>query len=268
MRAAMRPATSPATLASASTRRVAVHFCPASAVPHATMHSAARSRSASPSTTAGLIPPSSSATRANRGAATAASARPAASEPVKWTAATRSSAASAPAVAAAPGTTRQHVGRDAGGVEQVARAIATAVARSDGFQTTALPATNAGSHFQAGVTSGTFHGVIAATTPTGRRVTRAPADPLLARRVIGVVAGGQRRPRDLAIGVDLPLPDLAHEQLGEPRRVRLDRVRERAQRFGAPLDGQRGPLRLRRPRARPTAARASPAGAEKIRSPV
>jgi hypothetical protein len=49
------------------------------------------------------------------------------------------------------------------------------VARSDGFQTTALPAIRAGSHFQAGVMSGTFQGVTAATTPIGRRTTRTPA---------------------------------------------------------------------------------------------
>ncbi len=55
-----------------------------------------------------------------------------------------------------------------------AAASAVAVARSDGFQTTALPAISAGSHFQAGVISGTFQGVTAATTPSGRRSTRAP----------------------------------------------------------------------------------------------
>ena len=57
--------------ASTSTRRVAVHFWPASAVAHATMQSAARSRSASASTTAGLMPLSSSAARGSRSAARA-----------------------------------------------------------------------------------------------------------------------------------------------------------------------------------------------------
>ena len=37
-------------------------------------------------------------------------------------------------------------------------ATALAVARSDGFHTTALPAISAGSHFHAGVISGTFQG--------------------------------------------------------------------------------------------------------------
>src|SRR5215467_8745081 len=38
---------------------------------------------------------------------------------------------------------------------------------SDGFQTTVLPAASAGASFHAASSNGEFHGVIAATTPTG-----------------------------------------------------------------------------------------------------
>src|SRR5437763_11691868 len=38
---------------------------------------------------------------------------------------------------------------------------------SDGFQTTVLPAASAGASFHAASIKGEFHGVIAATTPTG-----------------------------------------------------------------------------------------------------
>ena len=40
---------------------------------------------------------------------------------------------------------------------------------SAGFQTTVFPNAIAGAIFQAGIASGKFHGVIAATTPSGSR---------------------------------------------------------------------------------------------------
>ena len=43
-------------------------------------------------------------------------------------------------------------------------------ASSAGLKTTQLPNASAGAIFQAGIASGKFHGVIAATTPTGSRV--------------------------------------------------------------------------------------------------
>jgi hypothetical protein len=42
-------------------------------------------------------------------------------------------------------------------------------ASSGGFRTTAQPAASAGAIFQAPIMVGEFHGVIAATTPTGSR---------------------------------------------------------------------------------------------------
>ncbi|MDT4887681.1 hypothetical protein FQZ97_1241560 [compost metagenome] len=43
---------------------------------------------------------------------------------------------------------------------------------SEGFSTTELPVARAGPSFHAAISSGKFHGTIAATTPTGSRVTR------------------------------------------------------------------------------------------------
>ena len=46
---------------------------------------------------------------------------------------------------------------------------------SDGFRMNELPAASAGPIFQAAMMSGKFQGTIAATTPTGSRVTSASA---------------------------------------------------------------------------------------------
>ena len=43
---------------------------------------------------------------------------------------------------------------------------------SDGLSTTELPVASAGPSFQQAIISGKFHGTMAATTPTGSRVTR------------------------------------------------------------------------------------------------
>ncbi|MNH46358.1 hypothetical protein D3C79_1091120 [compost metagenome] len=43
---------------------------------------------------------------------------------------------------------------------------------SDGLSTTELPVASAGPSFQQAISSGKFHGTMAATTPTGSRVTR------------------------------------------------------------------------------------------------
>ena len=48
-----------------------------------------------------------------------------------------------------------------------AKAKAETEENSEGFQTTVLPAASAGASFQAASSSGEFHGVIAATTPSG-----------------------------------------------------------------------------------------------------
>ncbi|MNX98296.1 hypothetical protein D3C86_1307020 [compost metagenome] len=43
---------------------------------------------------------------------------------------------------------------------------------SDGLSTTELPLASAGPSFQQAISSGKFHGTMAATTPIGSRVTR------------------------------------------------------------------------------------------------
>jgi hypothetical protein len=48
-------------------------------------------------------------------------------------------------------------------------------ASSAGLKTTQLPNASAGAIFHAGIASGKFHGVIAATTPSGSRVTSTSA---------------------------------------------------------------------------------------------
>ena len=49
------------------------------------------------------------------------------------------------------------------------RRIDASDAYSDGFSTTVQPAASAGATFWANSMSGAFHGMIAATTPTGSR---------------------------------------------------------------------------------------------------
>lgn len=139
----------------------------------ARMWCAARSRSASLSTSAGFRPPSSSATAFAPRLAAPATARPAAVEPVKCTASTPGCEASACAAPAAPKSATSTSGGKPASRSAPRAAAATPLARSDGFQTTVFPATRAGSHFQAGVSNGTFQGVIVATTPRGRHRTSA-----------------------------------------------------------------------------------------------
>jgi hypothetical protein len=43
--------------------------------------------------------------------------------------------------------------------------------RSEGLRITELPLANAGPNFQDAIINGKFHGTMAATTPTGSRVT-------------------------------------------------------------------------------------------------
>ena len=56
-----------------------------------------------------------------------------------------------------------------------ASAKALSGATSDGFSTTVQPAASAGAIFAAIWWSGQFHGVIAATTPTGSRTISEPS---------------------------------------------------------------------------------------------
>ena len=118
------------------TRLVAVHFCPANPAIAAAIWSAAVAMFASGSTIAGFCPPISACTGMPRATPAAATARPAATDPVNDT---RSAAATtACPVGASPGST---VNRPAGrwGSSNSASRSAHAVASGAGLSTTALP---------------------------------------------------------------------------------------------------------------------------------
>ena len=131
-----------------------------------------RARSASSSTISGLLPPSSSTTFLSSPPASAPTRRPTSVEPVNETASTFGSVTSASPASASPMTTwSRPSGRPAS--LNIAANIAppqTGVCGS-GFSTTALPSASAGATTRMPSTLGEFHGVIAATTPTGTRRT-------------------------------------------------------------------------------------------------
>ncbi len=140
--------------------------------------SAARSRSGqSAITMLGDLPPHSSDTRLRFDCpAYSMISLPVRVEPVKAMPSTSMCSASAlPAVWPKPGTTlNTPVGSPASEASS-ARRIAVSGDFSDGFRTNELPAASAGPIFHAAMISGKFHGTIAATTPTGSRVTSASA---------------------------------------------------------------------------------------------
>ena len=76
----------------------------------------------------------------------------------------------------------------------------------DGLSTSVLPASSAGAIFQKASVSGKFHGVMAATTPSGRRATSTKAvvvvlDDLRRRLEVGEVLAPDGRGEDLDAGV-------------------------------------------------------------------
>ena len=136
-------------------------FCIRAATPAAT----AASRSASARTTNGSDPPSSSTTGLSAAPASAATARPARSEPVSVTAATRSSAMTA--------ATRASVMGRCSKVPSPAPAKASARAspqpRTVGacFSRTVPPARTTGTAARTACQYGKFHGMMARTVPSG-----------------------------------------------------------------------------------------------------
>ena len=136
----------------------------------ATVILTARARSASSSTTEADLPPSSSATRFTVSAPTAATRRPARVEPVNDTMSTSGCAASASPTTGPVPCTRLNTpaGRPAAWMISASRpAVSGAI--SLGLSTTVLPATSAGATLATICCNGKFHGVIAATTPSGSR---------------------------------------------------------------------------------------------------
>jgi hypothetical protein len=134
----------------------------------AAMFATARSMSASASTTAAFFPPSSASRRTSRPASDAFSDSPTSFEPVKLTA--RSAGcwrSAAPMLRPAPVTVLSTpAGRPASASTRASSRAMTGVSEA-GLRTTLLPAISAGASLRAGVSNGSFHGVIARTTPSG-----------------------------------------------------------------------------------------------------
>jgi hypothetical protein len=127
---------------------------------------AARSGSASGSTSEALSPPISAWLGTPRSVAATATWRPTATEPVNERQSTSSSIALP--VPAPPGSTWNSSAPTAG-PSSSPRRRATAVASGEGLSRTALPKARAGAAFHSGMATGKFQGVISPATPRGRR---------------------------------------------------------------------------------------------------
>ncbi len=104
-------------------------------------------------------------------AAAWATRRPVAVEPVNATLSTPGWPASAsPVDRSQPVTTFTTPAGSPASYRTSAKATVEADACSDGLTTQVLPAASSGASFQVSSIRGEFHGVIAATTPTGARV--------------------------------------------------------------------------------------------------
>ena len=135
--------------------------------------STALSRSASSKTMKGALPPSSSDTRLTVVMQRAASIFPTGVEPVKVNLRTRGSPVSiSPIGAACPVTTLNTPGGTPASSPRAARARALNGVSSEGLSTTVQPAARAGPTLRVIIAAGKFHGVTAATTPTGCFSTR------------------------------------------------------------------------------------------------
>ena len=104
------------------------------------------------------------------------SARPVAVEPVKVSMSTAALRASNSPVRPSPGSTFSTPGGSPASNASCPSSRAEAGESSEGLSTTVLPAASAGPIFKAALMTGKFQGVIAATTPRGRRScnSRAP----------------------------------------------------------------------------------------------
>ena len=143
---------------------------PVAAKTPATRPFAAALRSASAKTTCGDLPPSSRVTLLRFSAAACATARPVAVDPVNATLSTPLCAASAAPVSRdRPVTTFTTPGGKPAGSISSANPSVEAGECSEGLITIVQPAASAGASFHVMSSSGEFHGVIAATTPTGSR---------------------------------------------------------------------------------------------------
>ena len=130
--------------------------------------STAVSRSASSSTMNAFLPPSSSVTFFSVAEAAAMIALPTAVEPVKETLSTSGWLTSAsPVPGPGPWTTLTTPGGTPASRRTSASSVTVAGVSGAGLTTTVHPAASAIEIFQAAICSGKFHGITAATTPTG-----------------------------------------------------------------------------------------------------
>ena len=129
--------------------------------------------SASSSTMAADLPPSSRKTFFSVGAAAAMIARPVSVDPVKDTMSTRGSVVSRAATSVELGVTtlKTPAGMSVCSATMRASSQATHGVSGAGLRTTVQPAASAGPILARLIWFGTFHGVIAATTPIGSRST-------------------------------------------------------------------------------------------------
>ena len=134
---------------------------------------AAEATSASSRTIAADLPPSSRKTFFSVGAAAAMMARPVAVDPVKETMSTRGSEVSRAATSLDRGVTTLSTpaGMSVRSATRRPSSAATHGVSGAGFSTTVQPAARAGPILARLIWVGTFHGEIAATTPTGSRRT-------------------------------------------------------------------------------------------------
>jgi hypothetical protein len=147
-----------------------MHVWPVAANTPAMRPLAAACRSASGNTTCGDLPPSSKVTLLRFSAAAWATERPVAVEPVNATLLTPlCDASAAPVSRESPVTTLTTPGGNPAWSISSANPSVDAGQCSDGLITIVQPAASAGASFHVMSSSGEFHGVMAATTPTGSR---------------------------------------------------------------------------------------------------
>lgn len=137
-------------------------------MPWATDLAAASRSGASANTTCGLLPPHSSQTRLRLDRPEYCSSfAPVAVEPVKASTSTSMCRASgSPTRAPWPGSTFSTPSGRPASAASAANRSAVRGDRSEGLSTTELPMASAGAIFQQAISSGKFHGTIAATTPS------------------------------------------------------------------------------------------------------
>ena len=119
---------------------------------------------------AGSLPPSSSVTRLRSGAADRATFLPVSTEPVKLILRGTGCVVMKAPRSSPPLTMLTTPGGKTSRSSSPTFSVVSGV-YGDGLSTSVLPARSAGAIFQKARVSGKFHGVMAATTPSGRRAS-------------------------------------------------------------------------------------------------